>query len=107
MQTKNPQEEQTELTQAQARFAEELRSSAQAAENVFENGADEAAQAAQQIQAAVGAAGEFVEAAAQAIQEQAVQAAQVTDEAIRKHPYQAVGIAFGIGLLAGYLIKRK
>ncbi len=28
------------------------------------------------------------------------------DEAIRENPYQAIGIAAGIGLLAGYLITR-
>ncbi len=29
------------------------------------------------------------------------------DEAIRANPYQAIGIAAGVGLLAGYLISRS
>lgn len=33
--------------------------------------------------------------------------ARVTDEAIRENPYTALGIAFGCGLLIGFLIRRK
>ena len=32
--------------------------------------------------------------------------ARVTDEVIREHPYESVGIAFGVGLLLGVLITR-
>lgn len=34
-------------------------------------------------------------------------AAKRTDTVIRDHPWQAVGIAFGIGLLVGVLVARK
>lgn len=33
--------------------------------------------------------------------------AQVADESIRAHPYNALGIAFACGILIGFLIKRK
>jgi ElaB/YqjD/DUF883 family membrane-anchored ribosome-binding protein len=36
-----------------------------------------------------------------------VKGARTTDRAIRQNPYQAIGIAFGVGLLAGFLIRRK
>jgi len=41
------------------------------------------------------------------LQEQTVAAAKATDEAIREHPYQAIGIAFGVGVLIGVLAARS
>ncbi len=41
------------------------------------------------------------------LQEQTVAAAKASDKAVREHPYQAVGVAFGIGLLVGLLIGRS
>jgi ElaB/YqjD/DUF883 family membrane-anchored ribosome-binding protein len=45
------------------------------------------------------------------LQEQAITAAKAaakrTDTAIRDHPYQSIGIAFGIGLLVGVLVARR
>jgi len=32
--------------------------------------------------------------------------ARATDKAIREHPYESVGVAFGLGLLLGLLITR-
>jgi len=40
------------------------------------------------------------------LQEETVAAAKATDKAVREHPYQAVGIAFGVGLLIGVLAAR-
>ena len=39
--------------------------------------------------------------------EQAKEAAKKTDEAIRSHPYESIGIAFGVGILIGVLIGRR
>jgi ElaB/YqjD/DUF883 family membrane-anchored ribosome-binding protein len=39
--------------------------------------------------------------------DQARQAAESTDEYVHKNPWQAVGIAAGIGLLLGVLINRR
>ena len=33
--------------------------------------------------------------------------ARAADRVIRDHPYQTVGIAFGVGLLVGVLVNRK
>ena len=40
------------------------------------------------------------------VREKAVQGAKTTDEAVHEHPYQAIGIAFGVGALIGYLVAR-
>lgn len=39
--------------------------------------------------------------------EKATEYARTADEQIRARPYQAVGIAFGIGLIAGLLLTRR
>ncbi len=37
----------------------------------------------------------------------AVEGAKVTDKLIREHPYETIGVAFGVGLLLGVLVGRK
>ncbi len=39
--------------------------------------------------------------------EKAVESAKAADAAVREHPYQAMGIAFGLGALLGYLVSRR
>ena len=95
------------LAEAQEKFAQELRSSSQAAESAIDSGAEQFAQAGQQIEGAMEAAKEFLQNAGEVIQEQVTAGAKATDEAIRKYPYQAAGIALGVGFLIGYMIKRK
>ena len=41
------------------------------------------------------------------LQDRTVAAAKKADVVIRDHPYQFIGVSFGIGLLAGLLIARK
>jgi ElaB/YqjD/DUF883 family membrane-anchored ribosome-binding protein len=41
------------------------------------------------------------------VRDKAVEGAKATDEAVREHPYQAIGIAFGVGALLGFLIARR
>jgi ElaB/YqjD/DUF883 family membrane-anchored ribosome-binding protein len=41
------------------------------------------------------------------VRDKAVEGAQAADEAVREHPYQAIGIAFGVGALLGYLAVRR
>ena len=40
------------------------------------------------------------------LQEQAIAGARKADQMVREHPYQAVGIAFGVGLLIGVLTRK-
>ena len=42
-----------------------------------------------------------------AVQQKAVAGAKATDRYVRTHPYHSVGIALGIGVLAGYLLSRR
>jgi len=37
----------------------------------------------------------------------ALDSAKAADKTIREHPYQSIGVAFGVGLLIGVLVTRK
>jgi ElaB/YqjD/DUF883 family membrane-anchored ribosome-binding protein len=41
------------------------------------------------------------------VKEKAVEGAEATDQAVHAHPYQAIGIAFGLGAIVGYLIAHR
>lgn len=41
------------------------------------------------------------------LQERAVNGARATDRVIREHPYQSIGVAFGVGMLIGVLVNRR
>ena len=41
------------------------------------------------------------------VRDKAVEGAKATDEAVHEHPYQAIGIALGVGVLIGYLVARR
>ncbi len=41
------------------------------------------------------------------IEEKAVAGAKVADKTIREHPYESLGVAFGVGLLIGVLVGRR
>jgi ElaB/YqjD/DUF883 family membrane-anchored ribosome-binding protein len=42
-----------------------------------------------------------------AVREKAVAGAKATDRLVRSHPYQAAGIALGIGVLVGFIWGRR
>lgn len=41
------------------------------------------------------------------LEEKAVAGAKAADKVVRSHPYQTMGVAFGIGVLIGVLVTRK
>lgn len=41
------------------------------------------------------------------LQEKAEETAKATDHVIREHPYESIGVAFGLGLLIGVLVGRR
>ena len=41
------------------------------------------------------------------VREKAVEGVKAADETVRENPYQAIGIALGIGALLGFLIARR
>ena len=41
------------------------------------------------------------------LEERAAGGARAADEVVRAHPYESLGVAFGVGLLVGLLVSRK
>ena len=41
------------------------------------------------------------------MQEKVIQGAKATDEMVHEHPYHAMGVAFGVGALFGFLLSRR
>ena len=41
------------------------------------------------------------------VRDKAVEGAKAADDTVRENPYQAIGIAFGVGALVGYLVSRR
>jgi ElaB/YqjD/DUF883 family membrane-anchored ribosome-binding protein len=41
------------------------------------------------------------------LEETVAAGARATNDIVREHPYESIGIAFGVGLLAGILLKRR
>jgi ElaB/YqjD/DUF883 family membrane-anchored ribosome-binding protein len=58
------------------------------------------------IRAKLEAATEKAKEVCQRLQDETVAAAKATDKAVREHPYQAIGIAFGVGVLIGVVVTR-
>ena len=60
-----------------------------------------------ELRAKLEAATEKAKEVCKRLQEQTVTAAKTTDKVVREHPYQAIGIAFGVGVLIGVLVMRS
>lgn len=41
------------------------------------------------------------------VREKAVQGAKAADQTLHEHPYQAIGIAFGLGALIAFLVTHR
>lgn len=59
------------------------------------------------IRSRLASAMESAKATCHRLEEKTVAAAKATDRVIRDHPYESLGIAFGVGLLIGVLVARK
>ena len=60
-----------------------------------------------ELRARLSAAVDATKEAAQRLEEKTVAAAKATDRCIREHPYETIGVAFGLGLLIGVLATRR
>ena len=77
------------------------------AEDFMKSTSDHLSDRAKEIRARLETALESAKAASRKMQEKAVEAAKATDHSIREHPYESIGVAFGVGLLLGVLLGRR
>ncbi len=76
-------------------------------EELLRAGAGELSEKGKAARVRLAAALESAKETGRRLQERTVAGAKATDKAIREHPYQSIGIAFGIGLLIGVLVNRR
>ncbi len=66
-----------------------------------------AAEMGERAREAAGKMGAAFQTARAKVQEQTTAGAKATDRTIRGHPYESLGVAFGVGLLIGVLIGHR
>jgi ElaB/YqjD/DUF883 family membrane-anchored ribosome-binding protein len=103
--------EQAQSAIARERIRADLENLTRDAENLLKATAGDVSEKAKDARTRVAAALERAKATCVHLQEQTVAtakaAAKKADTVIRDHPYESIGVAFGIGLLIGVLVTRK
>lgn len=89
------------------KLLEDLKVLVRDGEELLRAGADNLSEKGREVRAKLAAAMEAAKKSGYRLEERALASAKAADRTIREHPYQTVGIAFGVGLLIGVLINRK
>lgn len=96
---------------AREQAMEDLKTLSRDAEDLLKATAGDVSDKAKEARSRVAAALEQAKASYTRLQAQtlatAKAAAKKADTVIREHPYESIGIAFGVGLLIGVLVTRK
>lgn len=97
--------------QARERVMEDLRALVADADSLVRATAGDVGEKASQTRERFAATLERAKSSYIDLQEQSFRAARQalakTDETIRTHPYESLGVGFGLGLLVGVLLRRK
>src|SRR5882672_3210431 len=103
--------EHPDSSSARARVLADLRALAHDSEALLKATASDVTEKAKEARVRLGAALERAKATCDDLQEQTLAnaraAAKRADVVIREHPYESIGVAFGLGLLIGVLVTRR
>ena len=89
------------------RLVSDLKTVTKDAEELLKTVSGEKGNGSQEIRMRLSSAIESAKATYHRMEEKAVAGAKATDKVIRDHPYESLGVAFGLGLLVGVLVTRK
>jgi len=89
------------------RLVSDLKTVTKDAEELLKTVSGEKGNGSHEIRMRLSSAIESAKATYHRLEEIAVAGAKATDKVIRAHPYESLGIAFGLGLLVGVLVTRK
>ena len=96
---------------ARERVLEDLRVLVRDSETLLKATAGDVTEKAKEARARLRAALERAKSTCDELQRQTVAAAKAAakkaDAVVREHPYESIGVAFGVGLLIGVLVRRK
>jgi ElaB/YqjD/DUF883 family membrane-anchored ribosome-binding protein len=93
--------------EAAARLRADLRVLIQDTEQLLKATASQTGESADHLRERLKAALASAQATYHALEEKARAAAKSADQVVRRHPYESIGIAFGVGLLLGVLLRRR
>jgi len=93
--------------EAQEKMADDLKGVVRDAEDLMKATTGQAGERLTEIRNRLKAAMETAKVNATKLKEKSVEAAKATDQVIRTHPYESLGVAFGVGLLIGVLVARR
>jgi ElaB/YqjD/DUF883 family membrane-anchored ribosome-binding protein len=96
---------------ARERVVADLKSLVRDSEDLLRATAGDVSEKAKEVRSRIAGALERAKVTCKELQDQttanATAAARKADEMIREHPYESLGVAFGLGLLLGALVTRK
>jgi ElaB/YqjD/DUF883 family membrane-anchored ribosome-binding protein len=95
------------MEEANRRLTSDLKAVVRDSEELMKATAGQVGEKVSEMRTRLAAALESAKATCQRLEEKAVVAAKATDRTIREHPYESIGIAFGLGLLVGVLVTRR
>ena len=93
--------------QANERLVGDLKTVVHDAEDLMKATAGQVGDKVAEVRSRLSSAMESAKATCHRLEEKTIAAAKATDKTIREHPYESIGIAFGLGLLIGVLVTRK
>ena len=111
METHFPDMEPSNSRIARERVMADMRALARDAESLLKATADDVSEKAKEARVRLMSAVEKAKTTYDEMQAQGLESARVAalraDETIRAHPYESLGVAFGVGVLLGALLRRK
>jgi ElaB/YqjD/DUF883 family membrane-anchored ribosome-binding protein len=93
--------------QANKRLVGDLKMVARDAEDLVRATAGEAGEKLSEARNRLSSAVESAKATYETLEEKTVETVKATDRCIRSHPYETIGVGFGLGLLIGVLVGRR
>ena len=95
------------IEQSTEKLMQDLKAVVRDGEELLRAGAHELGERGMAARERLAAALEAAKETRRRLEQRARESLKTTDRVVREHPYQSIGIAFGVGLLIGVLINRK
>ncbi len=93
--------------EANERLARDLKAVVSDAEELMKATAGQAGEKLTEIRSRLAVALESAKDTCDTLGGKTAEVAKATDRCIRDHPYETIGVAFGLGLLVGFVLRSK
>jgi ElaB/YqjD/DUF883 family membrane-anchored ribosome-binding protein len=99
--------QESEMGDSTEKLLRDLQEVVEDGEELLRAGASELSEKGSAARERLSAALESAKETGKRLRERTIAGARATDKVIRENPYQSIGIAFGVGILIGILIRRR